>query len=547
MIRTVNLDAWERPIRRALDSIARDRVLERILAGDHTVWKSGDEGITNRLGWLDPVPKALGELPLIDKFAAGVREAGMTRVFLLGMGGSSLAPEVYGRVFRARPGCPRLDIMDTTAPDAVARLARHVNIRRTLFVVASKSGTTAETSSLLNYYHGLMRDALGEERAGKHFAAITDPGTPLEALSARHSFRHVFSGDPEVGGRFSALSVFGLVPAALAGVDVRRALARSERIINDCRSTDPKINPAVRLGAVLGALAGRGVDKATIFTTPRVRSLGAWLEQLVAESTGKEGKGILPVPEDVPASPLVYGPDRLFIHIRLGADTALNKGVAALVREGFPVITIEWPDALSLPGQFYLWEMATAVAGHVLGINPFDQPNVEATKERTREALRAAETGAPEGPRPSGPTARDAAALKRFLSKPRKGAYVGLQAFLDPSPATVKAFIELRDALRDATRLPVTMGFGPRYLHSTGQLHKGDAGRGSFIQFVGREKADVPIPEMDGARPARSFGALIAAQALGDRSALEEAGRKVIRFELGENVRAGLRRLIGAF
>lgn len=544
MVRTSDLSAWEKPIRRALDSIVRNRIVERILAGDFTVWKDEDRGITDRLGWLDPAPSALKAFPVIEKFADEVRKAGMTRVLLLGMGGSSLAPDVFGRVFRSRPGYPRLDILDTTAPDAISRVARHTNIRRTLFIVSSKSGTTAETSSLFNYFYTLVCDALGEERAGRHFVAITDPGTSLEALAGRHGFRRIFPGDREVGGRFSALSVFGLVPAALAGVDVRKALARSEGIIKECRSSDPGTNPAVLLGTTLGVLAGKGVDKATIFASPRIRPLGTWLEQLVAESTGKEGKGILPVPEDAPASPLAYGLDRLFIHIRLGTDAALDKGVTALVKKGFPAITTEFPDALSLPGQFYLWEMATAVAGHILGVNPFDQPNVEATKKKTREALQAARPGAPEGLPPL--KAGDAAALKRFLSKPPKGGYVALQAFLDPSPAAVKAFVEFGDALRDATRLPVTLGFGPRYLHSTGQLHKGDAGRGLFIQFFGREKADVPIPEVDGARPAPTFGALIAAQARGDLEALEEAGRKVLRLELGADVRIGLRRLIAA-
>jgi transaldolase/glucose-6-phosphate isomerase len=544
MIRTSNLSAWEKPIRRALGSIARDCVVERILAKDFTVWKDENLGITDRLGWLDPVPMALEALPAIEKLADEAREAGMTRVLLLGMGGSSLAPDVFGRVFRSRPGYPRLDILDTTAPDAVSRVARHTNIRRTLFIVSSKSGTTAETSSLFNYFYTLVCDALGEERAGRHFVAVTDPGTPLVALAGRHGFRRIFPGDPEVGGRFSALSVFGLVPAALAGVDVRKALARSERIINECRSSESGANPAVLLGATLGVLAGKGVDKATIFASPRIRPLGAWLEQLLAESTGKEGKGILPVPEDAPASPLAYGLDRLFIHIRLGTDATLDRSVAALVKKGFPAITIEFPDALSLPGQFFLWEMATAVAGHVLGINPFDQPNVEAAKKKTREALQAAQAGAPEEARPS--KVDDAAALKRFLSKPPKGGYVAIQAFLDPAPATAEAFGEFRDALRDATRLPVTLGFGPRYLHSTGQLHKGDAGRGLFLQFVGREKIDVPIPEVDGVRPAPTFGTLIAAQSRGDLEALEEAGRKVLRLELGANLRAGLRRLIAA-
>jgi transaldolase/glucose-6-phosphate isomerase len=546
VIRTANLSAWNRPIHKALALIARDRVLKRILAKDFTVWKDEDRGITNRLGWLDPVPTALEALSAIEEFANGVRKAGMARAILLGMGGSSLAPEVFSRVFRARPGYPRLDILDTTAPDAVARTARGIDIGETLFIVSSKSGTTAETSSLFNYFHGLACDALGKDRAGRHFVSITDPATPLEALARRHGFRRVFLGDPDVGGRFSALTVFGLVPAALTGVDVRKTLARSEATIRTCRSTDPGDNPAALLGTVLGVLAERGVDKATIFASARVRSLSAWLEQLIAESTGKEGKGILPVPEDAPAPPLAYGPDRLFVHIRFGTDATLDKGVAALSKRGFPVITIGFPDALSLPGHFYLWEMATAVAGHILGIDPFDQPNVEATKKKTGEALEAFERKRLEEPAAASPEAFYAGVLARFLSKARKGAYIALQAFLDPSAATVKAFREFRDALRDATRLPVTLGFGPRFLHSTGQLHKGDAGKGLFIQFVGRGKADLPIPEVDGVRPAPSFGTLIAAQAQGDLEVLEEAGRKVIRLDLEASVRGGLRKLVGA-
>ncbi len=526
--------------------MARERVLERILSRDFTVWKGEDLGITDRLGWLEPLPKALEAVPMMEEFARDVRKAGMTRAVLLGMGGSSLAPEVFGRVFGARRGHPRLDILDTTAPDAVARTARGIDIDRTLFIVSSKSGTTAETSSLFNYFHGLACAALGKTKAGKHFAAITDPGTPLDTLARRHGFRKVLPGDTEIGGRFSALSVFGLVPAAVAGVDVRKALARSEAAIRACRSTDPRTNPAAWLGAVLGVLCGRGVDKATIFASARVRSLGAWLEQLLAESTGKEGTGILPVPEDAPAPPRAYGPDRLFIHVRFGADAALDRGVAALAKKGFPVVTIEFPDALALPGQFYLWEMAIAVAGHILAVNPFDQPDVEATKKKTREALRAAEGRLPEGPLGSGPGEPDAAGLKKFLSRPRKGAYIALQAFLDPSPATVRALRELRDALRDAVRLPVTLGFGPRYLHSTGQFHKGDSGRGLFIQFVGRGKVDLPIPDVDGARPAPSFGTLIAAQARGDYEALEEAGRRIIRIDPGANPGASLRKLARA-
>lgn len=543
MIRTSGLNIHARSLRRTLDAMARERVLDRILSGDFTVWKDDSRGISDRLGWLDPLPKALAALPSMEKLAREIGASGTRRVLLLGMGGSSLAPEVFGRVFKARSGYPRLDILDTTAPDAVARTARGIDVGKTLFIVSSKSGTTAETSSLFNYFYGLACAALGEGRAGRHFLAITDPATPLDALARRHGFRNVLHGDPEVGGRFSALSAFGLVPAALAGVDVRKALARSDRTIRACRSTEPGDNPAALLGAVLGVLGRRGVDKATIFTSARVRSLGAWLEQLIAESTGKEGKGVLPVPEDAPAPPAAYGPDRLFVHVRFGADAALDRDLASLANRGFPVIEIAFPDALSLPGQFYLWEMATAVAGHVLGINPFDQPDVEATKKRTREALRAAAEGALGEPSRRGPRAPDAAPLKGFLARPGKRAYIALQAFLDPSPATAKALRELRDVLRDKTRLPVTLGFGPRYLHSTGQLHKGDSGKGLFVQFVGRAQGDLPIPEIDGARPAPSFGTLIAAQARGDLEALQAAGRRVIRLDLGENPGACLRTL----
>ena len=535
---TANLERWESLIRKALNGLKKQRILERIAAGDWTVWKKEKHEIGNRLGWLDPLPRAATELAGIDAFVREVREDGLSRILLLGMGGSSLAPEVFGRAFRTRQGFPALDILDTTSPDAVGRAGRGLDPAKTLFIVSSKSGTTVETISLFNYFYALTRDRLGAVRAGSHFAAITDPGTPLESLARRLGFRRVFSGDPAVGGRFSALTVFGLVPAALKGIEIGRILAGSERTIQACRSGDPEANPAAFLGTVLGIMAGRGVDKATFLMSPRVRSLSAWLEQLIAESTGKEGGGILPVPEDAPAEPSAYGRDRLFIHIPFGEDRSLDAGVRRLRKAGFPIVSMAMEDVASLPGHFYLWEMATAVAGYVLGTNPFDQPDVESTKIKTKEVLSAGGQAVWIERKKKGENLAD------FLSGARMGDYVAIQAFLDPVPAIGRALDRLKDKIRERTRLPVTLGFGPRYLHSTGQLHKGDAGRGLFIQLTSETKTDVPIPEVDGVRPADSFGALISAQAWGDRMALREGGRRVIRIDLGKDSRTCLRRLL---
>jgi len=535
---TANLERWESPIRKALNGLKKQRILERIAAGDWTVWKKEKHEIGNRLGWLDPLPRAATELAGIDAFVREVREDGLSRILLLGMGGSSLAPEVFGRAFRTRQGFPALDILDTTSPDAAGRAGRSLDPAKTLFIVSSKSGTTVETISLFNYFYALTRDRLGAVRAGSRFAAITDPGTPLESLARRLGFRRVFSGDPAVGGRFSALTVFGLVPAALKGIEIGRILAGSERTIQACRSGDPEANPAAFLGTVLGIMAGRGVDKATFLVSPRVRSLSAWLEQLIAESTGKEGRGILPVPEDAPAEPHSYGRDRLFIHIRCGADKSLDQGIGRLRKSGFPIVSMAMEDVASLPGHFYLWEMATAVAGYVLGTNPFDQPDVESTKIKTKEVLSAG------GQAVWIERKEKEENLADFLSGAHGGDYVAIQAFLDPVPAIGRALDRFKDKIRERTGLPVTLGFGPRYLHSTGQLHKGDAGRGLFIQLTSETKTDVPIPEVDGVRPASSFGALFSAQAWGDRMALREGGRRVIRIDLGKDSRTGLRRLL---
>jgi glucose-6-phosphate isomerase len=541
MIETANIDHWNAAIRRALGDMARERVMERILARDWTVWKPEDREISDRLGWLDPVPKAMDALPGIEAFARRVRKDGFTRVVLLGMGGSSLAPEVFRRVRGSAGASIPCRVLDTTSPDAVARAARGLDMAKTFFIVSSKSGTTAETSALFNYFYSRASDVLGKKRAGTRFAAITDPGTPLDDLAHRHGFRRVFSADPAVGGRYSALTVFGLVPAAIKGFDLRRAMAESESLIQSCRSKDPEKNPAAVLGTILGVLAGAGIDKATFLVSPRTSSFADWLEQLIAESTGKEGKGIVPIPERSPGAPGIYGRDRMFISIGGGDNGAV---IGRLKKKGFPAISVFSKYGPALPGQFYLWEMATAVAGRHMGINPFDQPDVESTKRKTREALAALKTGGKTPAPESVPSVGPGKGLAAFLSGARPGGYVAIQAFLDPVPATRKTLEALRDTIRNRTRLPATLGFGPRYLHSTGQLHKGDSGRGYFIQITGLEKNDVPIPEIDGMRPAPSFGALIRAQAQGDWMALRETGRRIIRIDLGRSIPDGLRGLL---
>jgi glucose-6-phosphate isomerase len=535
VIETANLDRWNTPIRRALATMAREKVMERILARDWTVWKAEDREISTRLGWLDPFPGVMAALPGIEAFAGGIRKAGFTRALVLGMGGSSLAPEVFSLAGGRKRASIPLRILDTTSPAAVARAARNLNPAKTFFIVSSKSGTTAETMALFNFFYDLVSAARGKKRAGAGFTAITDPGTALEDLARRLGFRRIFAGDPAVGGRFSALTVFGLAPAAVAGFDLRGAMAASQPVIQACRSADPERNPAAVLGTILGILARSGIDKAVFPVSALARPFADWLEQLIAESTGKQGKGILPVLENNPEAPGARGRDRIFI-LTEGPSQATER----LRRAGTPMVTVFSEGGLSLPGRFYLWEMAIAVAGHHLGVNPFDQPDVESTKKKTWEALSAPGTGGPAafGAVAAGPGS--AQNLAAFLSGARPGGYIAIQAYLDPAPAIRESLEALRGTVQERTGLPVTFGFGPRYLHSTGQLHKGGSARGSFVQIFGGVKIDVPIPEVDRKRPAPSFGALIRAQALGDWMALREAGRRVIRIDPGRPVARGL-------
>jgi len=541
------LGSREKAVSEAVARMANDKVIERIWRRDHTVWKPEPDGIVDRLGWLTTVDTMKAAADEMDRLRTRVHQEGITHALLMGMGGSSLAPEVFGKTFGVGEGALDLAVIDSTDPDYVLETAGRLDPEKTLHVVSTKSGGTVETLSFFKFFYNRALHALGEDEAGLRFVAVTDPGSKLEEMAARLKFRKAFLNDPDVGGRYSALSFFGLAPAALIGVDVKKLLERADKMIQACGpGADPKKNPALILGAAMGELAKAGVDKTTIFASPEVESLGDWIEQLVAESTGKEGKGILPVVGERPAGPDAYGNDRLFIHLRLEGTDPMGPAVSALQEAGHPVITIPLDDIYDLGGQLFLWELATVVAGHVLEINPFDQPNVEAAKilakKMVAEYKQSGELPSEEPAFVDGDVevfgevsgSSVAEAIANLAGSAEAGAYVALQAYLKPGKETDRALSTMRDKIRDRGRLAVTAGYGPRFLHSTGQLHKGDAGRGLFIQFTGDSDEDAAIPDEPGADESSiSFETLKAAQAMGDGQALKDAGRKVIRVHLG--------------
>lgn len=523
----------------ALAALEKDAVVRRIWERDFSVWTPVDREISNRLGWLAAPETAEGLVPDLASFVDSARDQGLIRAVVLGMGGSSLAPDVFARLFDTAPGSLDLEIMDTTEPGTVAEAGKRLAPDKTLFLVSSKSGTTAEVMALLSYFYDRVRLALGTGHAGSRFVAVTDPGTPLEALARDLGFRRVFHGRPDIGGRFSALTAFGLVPAALKGIDVARLLASARSMAGACRDERSGENPAALLGAVLGAAALKGMDKLTLLLPPRFRPLAGWIEQLVAESTGKEGRGIVPVAEDRPGPASSYGGDRLFVEIGARRDPDAPPTAEA----GSPRLRLALDDPYDLGAHFFLWEFATAVAGHVLGINPFDQPDVESTKKKTREILGAARAddghagrdARADRIRVSGAGTADGpgAALSGFLNGRREGDYLALLAYLPRSRAVEELLSGLAAGLRIKTRLPVTVGFGPRYLHSTGQLHKGDGNRGLFLMLTASTLPKVGIPSVKGIpRPAADFGGLFRAQAEGDARALAEKGRRILAIEL---------------
>lgn len=550
---SVHLGAYQEAVDAALAELKDKQVIERIWAHDHTVWRPKPAEIEDRLGWLQSPEIMREKIPRINALAETVRADGYTHALLLGMGGSSLAPEVLRKTF----GVNGLDlaVLDSTDPGAVLHHADRLDLTKTLFIVSTKSGTTVETVSFFTFFYTRVAEAVGANRAGAHFIAITDPGSKLVDAAEKYGFRAAFINDPNIGGRYSALSYFGLVPAALIGMDLETVLDRAMIGARNCALDGD--NHGAQLGAIMGELARAGRDKVALITSPAISSFGDWVEQLIAESTGKEGRGILPAVGESVGAPDVYGDDRLFIHLRLKGDDIRDTSVQALEDAGHPVVRVHLNDPYDLGTQFFLWEVAVAVAGARIDINPFDQPNVETAKVVAREMVAAykKEGRLPElspdlqkdGIAVYGNTTADTPqeALTAFLRKAQPGAYVALQAYIQPTDETDDALEALRTQLRARTRRAVTLGYGPRFLHSTGQLHKGDAGKGLFVQFTADDLHDVAIPDRAGTSDSSiTFGILKAAQALGDRQALLDAGRQVTRFHLGSDVVGGLRKLL---
>ena len=497
-------------------------------------------------------------IPDVRRFADTVRADGYTQVLLLGMGGSSLAPEVFRKIYGVAKGYLDLAILDSTDPAVVLKWIRTLDLERTLFLVSTKSGGTVETISFLKYFYNQVADAFGPKEAGRHFAAVTDPGSGLDDLAQSFHFRHIFYNDPCIGGRYSALSYFGLVPAALIGMDVKKflasALAAAEAGHGNRSSED---TGAAGVGTALGELARIGRNKLTFVFSPQLAPFGDWLEQLIAESTGKDGKGILPVVGEPLGPPDCYGSDRLFVAIRLADDVTSNASLVLLEQAGYPVVRITMKNIGDLGGQCFFWELATAVAGARLGINPFDQPDVESAKGFARQIVARfqQEGGLPEEMPDctrglvsvfgwtGGETLQEI--LDHFLRLGSPGDYAAIQAYVAPTPAMDAMLQHIRLSIRDRYRLASTVGYGPRFLHSTGQLHKGDAGRGLFLQLTVDDPEDTDIPDRAGEKiSGLTFGTLKAAQARGDRQALMDAGRRVLRFHMTGNAILSLESLV---
>ncbi len=548
------LGALQPRVDQRIATLAAGGGADRMWRRDVTFW-GGDEArersVGNRLGWLEVASQMRAAVAEIAAFANQVKADGFADAVVLGMGGSSLAPEVLRQSIadHGAVGWLKLHVLDTTDPATILAVSDHVDIARTLFFVSSKSGTTIEALSLFAYFHDLVERAK-PGHAGENFVAVTDAGTPLEALAQEHGFRKAFVNPGDIGGRYSALSYFGLAPAAVAGVDVARLIDRGIAAGADARAPS---SDALRLGVVLGELALAGRDKCTFVVSPQTASFGLWVEQLIAESTGKEGRGILPVASEPYGTPAHYGNDRLFVQLRLKGDAndAEDAFVDALQEEGQPTIVIDLDDVYDLGGEFFTWEFAVAIAGHVLGINPFDEPNVQESKDNTSRVLKEFETtGQLDSPTPShsgvmvmrgGSDVPEslAGALDGMFSSLTDGDYLAITAYLQPTPSVNAALEQIRSIVRDARRVATTLGYGPRFLHSTGQLHKGGPARGTFLQVTASCEHDITIP----AKPF-TFGQLNRAQSIGDFESLAAHGRPVVRVHLGSDVESGLVQLI---
>jgi transaldolase/glucose-6-phosphate isomerase len=546
----------------ALDDWDAQEKVKRLWARDASLWTNSDEG--KWLGWLSIVDEQLRSIRRFPNFALEVKDAGFSNVLLLGMGGSSLCPEVMSRSFGKVEGFPALHILDSTDPAQIRTLENQIDPANTLFIVSSKSGSTLEPNIFKQYFFERVRQVVGDDEVGNRFIAITDPGSRLRQEAENDRFRKIFLGVPSIGGRYSALSDFGLAPAAAMGVDVAKFLDRTHEMVKVCRAdVSARNNPGVILGALLGIAHNQGRNKITIIASPGIHDLGAWLEQLLAESTGKNGKGLVPVDREPPTSPEAYGDDRVFVHLRLDDDAAQDAAMETIEGAGQPVVRIAVADVYNLGQEFFRWEIATAVAGSIIGINPFDQPDVEASKIATRKLTGEYEQSG------SLPTEspifesdgiklfadeRNAKALneavsessvngylKAHLDRLVEGDYFALLAYVEMNDDHETSLQSMRRAVRDRRRVATCFGFGPRFLHSTGQAYKGGPNTGVFLQITCDDAVDVPVPGQK-----YTFGVVKAAQARGDFEVLAARGRRALRVHLGANVSDDLMKLEAA-
>ena len=535
--------------------------VKRLWQHDASLWTNEDEG--KWLGWLDIVDRQLAAIDDLKKAGADAKQAGFKHALLLGMGGSSLCPEVLRLTFGAIPGYPELHVLDSTDPSQIKAIEAKLDLSSTLCIVSSKSGSTLEPNIYKQYFFERVKEKVGEKEAGNRFLAITDPGSKMQQVAEADHFRHIYFGVPSIGGRYSALSNFGMVPGSVMGLDVLRFLTSTREMVNACGAAIPAdANPGVILGAIFGAANKQGRDKLTIIASPGISDLGAWLEQLIAESTGKIGKGIIPVDREHLAKPDVYGDDRVFAYVRLDSapDKAQDAAVDALEKAGHPVVRIGLPDTYNLGQEFFRWEIATAVAGSIIGINAFNQPDVEASKIETRKLTSEYETTGklpPESPFFEGDGIKLyadeknasalkggsnlAATLKAHLSRIKPGDYFGVLGYITMNQQNEDALQAIRHKVRDSKKVATVLGFGPRFLHSTGQAYKGGPNSGVFLQITCDDAVDLPVPAQK-----YTFSVVKAAQARGDFSVLAERGRRALRVHLGKDVKSDLAKLSAA-
>lgn len=523
-------------LQRTLDDWRTGGKLARLWSKDASLWTGRDE--SNWLGWLDIVEAQLSAADKFDKFAQDIKDRGFTHILLLGMGGSSLCPEVHALSFGKREGFPELHVLDSTDPAQLLAVESRVDLARTLFIVSSKSGSTLEPNIFKQYFF----ERAG--RDGKRFIAITDPGSKMQQVAEQDGFWRTFFGRPSIGGRYSALSDFGMIPAAGMGVDVPMFAGLAQGMVNACSPSQPLDgNPGLVLGALLGSLALAGRDKITIVASPKIHDLGAWLEQLLAESTGKIGKGLVPVDREPLGAPSAYGSDRVFVYERLESapDPQQDREVAALETAGHPVVRLSVPDVYHLGAEFFRWEIATAVAGSILSLDPFNQPDVEAAKIATKKLTSAFEESGSLPPETDVVRIADPnlePRLRAHFGSVRTSDYFGILAYIQMNAAHEDALQAMRRKVRDSKRVATVLGFGPRFLHSTGQLYKGGPNTGVFLQITCDDAKDVSVPGQK-----YTFGVVKAAQASGDLQVLRERGRRTLHVHLGSDVGAGLAKL----